>query len=394
MGKRLIIFFFIVSVILLAQKAHSAYECEQISDPKSRETCLINKLSQLNQTASTLKSEINYMDTQVNLTLLRIQQTEEKINNTEKEIEALGSRIEGLDTSLNYLSKLLIKRVAEGYKHRAVSLFNIIFDTTNAKSLIDKIKYLKTTQDNNQKILVQVQEAKLNFEEQKKLREEKIRQLDDLKITLANQRDNLKNQQQAKKNLLTATNNDEATYQSLLEKARKELSGFSAFTQSAGGGIISFGNGSNGWYYTQRDPAWGNQTLPGSSYSLMTAGCAVTSVAMVCKSYGQNITPSTIASNNSNFIGGDLWNWAFSCSGKSTDWIGASYDQTKSYAKQSVPVILRLNEPSVSGLHFIVVFAWDDGKQDFKVHDPYYGPDKYFSERYSWSQVTQAIVIH
>jgi hypothetical protein len=113
---------------------------------------------------------------------------------------------------------------------------------------------------------------------------------------------------------------------------------------------------------------------------------------MVCKSYGQDVTPASIVSNSSKFIYGDLWNWAFSCDGKTTNWIGSSKDQVRSYVEGGTPVILRLVAPSVSGLHFIVAWKWDGN--DFIVHDPYYGPDKKFSERYGWSQVTTAIAIH
>jgi peptidoglycan hydrolase CwlO-like protein len=352
------------------------------------------KVSDLRSQINSLSSQIQYMDTQIYLTTLKIKETEEKIDKTEKEIELLGERIEGLDKSLDYLSQLLLIKIIKGYKSRQATLLNLILDSGNFSDLVSRIKYLKATQENNQKLLIQVQRTKLNFEEQKKLREEKMVELDNLKKILNSQKIDLENQQKAKKNLLVATQNDEQVYQNLLDKARRELAGFSAFVQAAGGGLTSFGNGSNGWYYTQRDPQWGNMLLPGSSYSLLLAGCAVTSVAMVCRSYGQAITPATIVSDPSRFIGGDLWNWAFSCSGKTTEWVGNSYDRVKEIVKDNKPVILRLVAPSVSGLHFIVAYGWDEGKNDFKIHDPYYGPDKLFSERYSWGQVTTAIFIH
>jgi len=352
------------------------------------------KVSDLRSQINSLSSQIQYMDTQIYLTTLKIKETEEKINKTEKEIELLGKRIEGLDESLNYLSKLLLTKIVRGYKSRQLTLLGLVLDSGNLADLVSRVKYLKATQENNQKLLIQVQQTKLNFEEQKKLREEKMIELDNLKIILDRQKGNLESQQIAKRNLLAATQSDERIYQNLLEKARRELAGFSAFAQAAGGGFTNFGSGSNGWYYTQRDPQWGNIFLPGSSYSLLLAGCAVTSVAMVCRSYGQNITPATIAGDSSRFIGGDLWNWAFSCNGKTTEWIGNSYDRVKEIVKENKPVILRLVAPSVSGLHFIVAYGWDDERNDFKIHDPYYGPDKLLSERYSWGQVTTAIFIH
>lgn len=349
-------------------------------------------LSSLGQKASSLSRQIQYMDTQISLTLAQIEQTKQKIIDTQKEIDILGTRINGLDQSLDYLSKLMIQKIVESYKQRATSLFALLFDTNNATDLLTQIKYVKTTRDNDQKLLVQVQETKSNYEDQKKLREEKTVELNKLQATLENQQADLKNQQDAERNILAETQNSESVYENLIQKAQQELAGFTSFATAAGGGLTTFGSGSNGWYYTQRDPQWGNIILPGSSSSVMLAGCAVTSVAMVCKSYGQSITPATIAYNSSNFIGGDLWNWAFGCSGKTTDWIGSSEDAVKSYVNSGTPVILRLYAPSVSGLHFVVAWKWDGN--DFIIHDPYYGPDKKFSERYSWSQVTTAIAIH
>lgn len=197
-------------------------ECEQLSG-QLKIDCLNKKLSELGQTANTLTSEIQRMNTQISLTISRIQQTEDKIINTQKEIDILGTRIEGLDTSLDYLSKLLVERIADGYKKRNISLLSIFFDSANAGDLFDRIKYLKTAQDNNQKILIQVQEAKLNFEEQKKLREEKKIELDNLEKQLTAQKAELNYQKSQKEILLHDTQNDEATYQQLLRQALAEF---------------------------------------------------------------------------------------------------------------------------------------------------------------------------
>ncbi len=352
------------------------------------------KVADLKNQANTLSSQITFMDTQVYLTTLRIQATEQKITDTQKEIDLLSTRIDNLDSSLNYLSKTLLERIVNGYKTRSLSLFNLFLDSGNADDFFNRVKYQKTTQNNNQNLLLQVQESKLNFEDQKKTREQKKKDLDQFRKNLDSQKIELKNQQEAKRTLLTVTKNNEATYQQLVEKAKQELAGYTAFTSNAGGGLTTFGNGSNGWYYTQRDPRWGNLTIGNSPYLVWQAGCALTSVSMVCKSYGQNVSPAMIALDNSNFVYGDLLNSSFNCGGKSTTWINSSRDSVKSYVQRKIPVILRLVAPSVSGLHFVVAWDWDNGANDAIIHDPYYGPDKKFTERYDWSQITTAIVIN
>ncbi len=351
------------------------------------------KVSSLQQQASSLSSEIQLFDTKIYLTTLQIQETENKIQKTQGEIETLGGKINNLNSSLDHLSKVLLEKIVEGYKKRETPLLEIFLDSNNASVLFNNLKYAKKTEQNDQHVAFQLQQAKTNFEQQKNLREQKKVELDQLTQTLNRQKTDLKNQQGSKKTLLADTQNSETAYQSLLARAKSELAGFKAFTTAAGGGLTSFGGGSNGWYYTQRDPSWGNMTLGNSPYSVWEAGCAVTSVAMVCKSYGQGTTPASIASDTNNFFYGDLKNSSFSCGGKSSEWTSTSQDNVRSFVKdRNIPVILRLTAPSVSGLHFVVAFKSDG--DDFIIHDPYYGPDKKFSERYNWGQVTTAIAIH
>ncbi|PJA18725.1 MAG: hypothetical protein COX62_08285, partial [Deltaproteobacteria bacterium CG_4_10_14_0_2_um_filter_43_8] len=182
-------------------------------------SCLQEKLSGIRQQKNTLSSQIQEMDTQIYIKALTIQKTEQKILQTQNEIETLTTRIDNLDSSLTNLSKNLIRRVVSGYKKHQPTLFDLFLNAGTASDLINIIKYQKTTQNNNQKLLVQVQEAKTNYEEQKLTRETKKKELDSLIVTLQNQKDDLKNQQAQKQKLLADTNNDEATYQSLLAQA-------------------------------------------------------------------------------------------------------------------------------------------------------------------------------
>jgi peptidoglycan hydrolase CwlO-like protein len=234
--RKLVSFLFIVSCffVLLLKNVGKTYSvdckiganCNSESECEELKNSCQQELSRLQTTKSTLASEIKYMDTQIYLTELKVQETEQKITQTQKEIDTLGSRIEGLDSSLNYLSKLLLEKIVESYKQRSFSLFDYILNAGSAGEFLAKVKYLKTTQNNNQKIVVQVQQAKLNFEEQKTLREEKIQQLDNLKNTLVAQKHELDIQKDAKQKLLADTQNSENVYQELLARAQRQLSAF------------------------------------------------------------------------------------------------------------------------------------------------------------------------
>ena len=230
---------FILLAIFLAVNLISVYGIECSTNAQLKTQQQIDEFD--NQCVKPLRPQINslsqqilYLTNQVYLTSVQIQQTEQKIISTEKEIDVLGTRIEGLDQSLDYISKLLLNKIVQGYKQREVSLFSMLFDSENADDLLAKIKYVKTTRDNNQRLLIQVQETKSNFEEQKTLREEKKQELDNLIVQLGNQKADLDNQKIAQQRLLTETQNNEQIYQGLLSKARAELVAIQGIIAGAG----------------------------------------------------------------------------------------------------------------------------------------------------------------
>ena len=335
---------------------------------------------------NTLSQQIQYMNNQIYLTTVQIRQTEQKITSTEKEINVLGSRIEGLDESLTNLSVLLIQKIIKDYKQRSVSLFGLLLDSQNASDLLSKIKYVKTARDKNQKFLVQVQEAKSNFEEQKLLREEKKTELDRLTQTLTAQQESLNSQKTQKQKLLTDTQNDESTYQRLLQQARTQLAGFKSFVSSVGAGIISanqFGTGSDGSYYSQRDARWANQTIGYSSENILNVGCLLTSVAIIGKKYGSDVTPSNIASDTNRFWGSTAYMnlpWT-GVAGRSYSSIGSDSNSITQELNNGNYVIVGVGGCASGGSHFVVLTKKDG--DDYIMHDPIYGPDIKFSSHYS-----------
>ncbi len=343
------------------------------------------KLQEIKQQKNTLSSQIQYMTTQIYLTSLKIQETEEKIENTKKEIDILTSRIDGLDDSLNYLSKLLLQRIVYGYKKKSVSILSLFLDSNNANDFLNRIKYLKTVQENNQKLLIQVQNTKINFEEQKKLREEKKTELDRLNKTLNDQKITLTSQKAAKQKLLIDAQNDEDIYQRLLAEAEKQLSAFKSFVKTSGASSIiaanGLGVGSDGNYYSQRDERWAYKTIGYSSENILNVGCLLTSVAMLAKKNGQDQTPLNIASEVDRFWGNTAW--------MRLPWVGVA---GKNYAAVSdidqelangnyVIVGVKIDNCYAGGNHFVVLIKKENG--DYIMHDPIYGPDLKFSSHYS-----------
>ncbi|MCX6732217.1 MAG: C39 family peptidase [Candidatus Roizmanbacteria bacterium] len=382
--KKCTIFFIFISVIcassfVLAQTSES--------DQQKRIDELKQKLTNIGNQKKTLSSQIQQMDTQISLTTIQIQSSEKKIIETQNEIEKLGSRIDNLDSSLNTLSKLLLKQVVRGYKTQSVSLVEILFEAHDISDLTNKIKYQHATQNNNQKLLVQVQEAKASYEEQKVVREQKKQELDQLVISLNAQKDALKTQQVQKERLLAETNNDESTYQTLLAQAEAQLKGFGRFVANQGGSsLLSNQTSCDDWgcYYNQRDSQWGGNSLNNTGYTLASDGCLVTSMAMVYTHFGhRNVTPQTINSNPFNFASyyPAYLNMTIVADGTTSTRVYSAIDSELSNGRPVVVGISYDGGPNPD--HFLVLISGSNG--DYKMNDPYTqnGHNIPFTDHYS-----------
>src|SRR3990167_4755809 len=212
----------------IAQNCNNADECKKLISEYEQ------KLAGLGEQRKSLSSQIQFMDTQIYLTTLRIQETEQLIVQTQNEIENLAGKIEGLNTSLDYLSQLLVRKIAESYKRREIPFFNIFVDSDNAQVLANRLKYARVTQENDRRVAFQVQQAKLNFEQQKSLREQKQAELAELETKLEAQKSDLDSQKANKQKLLAQTQSDERTYQALLNRTRAEFAAIQGIIAGAG----------------------------------------------------------------------------------------------------------------------------------------------------------------
>ncbi len=373
-----VILAFAVPQALKGQTCGSEDECRKLIQEYEQ------KLTTIRTEKNSLAAEVEFANTQIYLTTLRVQETENKIAQTEHEIDNLGSRIEGLNTSLDHLSLILLSKIVEGYKKRDdVNFLNMVLDAQNASTLGNRLKYLKTSQENDSRIAFRVQQAKLNFEQQKSLREDKKVELDALKAVLDQQKAALDVAKVQKQKLLADTQNDENTYQRLLATAQAQLSGFRGFVQSSGAsstiGANAFGSGSDGAYYSQRDERWASNAIGYSSENILNVGCLLSSVAMVATKLGDNQTPASIAADTSRFYSDTAYmNLPWKGVGGRSYAGGVNVDAELAAGNY---VIAGVGGCGYGGSHFVVLTKKDG--DSYIMHDPIYGPDKKFSDYYS-----------
>ncbi|MCA9308442.1 MAG: peptidoglycan DD-metalloendopeptidase family protein [Patescibacteria group bacterium] len=208
-----------------------------------------SKIKDLQSQAKTLSNEIAYADSQIALTELRIQNTIAEIVKKEKQIERLGGEIDNLEERIDKVSSsidrqqvVLNERLRARYKSNEDSSFVFLFGSSTFNGLLQKTKYLKVMEEQDNKLLVQLAKTKDAFKLQKDLFEEKKDQAEDLvasieqeKVNLESQRNALNDQKSSKARLLDLTQNDENKYQNLLAEAQKELNQISGAVEALRG---------------------------------------------------------------------------------------------------------------------------------------------------------------
>jgi len=398
--KKTSLYFFLFVFFLVGCKqpalAVSEKECQQQEEAKdwsAAEKCWNDYFSTKKRT---LKNEIQSKTVQIDLTTGRIVSAQKTIADLEKEIDQLGGKIDRLDSSLNELSEVLVKRISETYKKGQIDPFALFFSSKNFADFISRFKYLRVIQLHDRKLLIQMETAKTNYEGQKNLKEEKQTQLESWKIKLEREKIELANIIQAKKILLTET---EASYQRTLARIAAEKAKIA--------GVSLFGRPTEfkQWpgddhYFNQTDTRWAMMLIGGGLYDagdpsyMWKYGCAVTSMAMVLQKWGVAIDPGKLSQSpiyqtdliawqnvpGSGGFGGQIKVVGHGYGGR------VSWEEIDQELAQSHWVIVYLNGVG----HYVVLLAKEG--DDYKMHDPYFGPNLSFSSKYSKGVVDEMVL--
>lgn len=399
MFKKTFLFFLLIFVFCLF--CPSIVKSDEATDLQNKINEYTQKLSELAKSKDTLANQIKLIDSQVQLTILQITQSENSIRLLEGEIASLTVKIGELDVQLNQLSSLFIRQIIQSYKLQKKVPFLSFLNFKNFNSFLEQFKYISVVETNSQNTLVNMETVRTTYDMQKAEKEKKQKELEDLQKKLAQQKKNLDAQKQSKTKLLEITKNDESKYQQLLNQALAQLSAFRNFSSSAGGGscLSSIPElGSDGNFFSQRDPRWCKQIIGLSCNNSKTCaylggdGCYVSSLSMVLKKFGQDINPSFYASNPTNFFAQTalIMNPPNLPSGFNFRQTGYSSNLVDSEIKSGHYVIAEL--AAFSGTHFVVIISGNNGS--YKIHDPWFGPDQNLNDHYSVSSIKSLRLIN
>lgn len=221
---------------LLTVHAQSADELtKQIEAKRGEIEKLEAHLADARKTEKTLKSQLDFIDSQTKVTELKIEETNLRIEKLKREISELTTRINRISASLDVLSEILLKRITATYKYaNTISNIDLLFSSRGFGDLIERLKYIQVAQAYDKKKLYELQATKLAYNDQKldkethQLKAEKLqRELEVYQIQLVQQRKN-------KEELLRVTKNDETRYQELIAQLQAEISSIAQAISNVG----------------------------------------------------------------------------------------------------------------------------------------------------------------
>ena len=215
---------------------------EQLSDLADKIKEYEEKIAKLQSEERTLQNEIDYMNSQIYLTSLKINDTESKITTKEEELDGLRTDIGDLQERILTLGELLdsqraifAARARESYKSSRFNSFEVLFSASNLSRLVERIKYLRVLELQDQKLLGQMETTREGCTMQKELLEIKKVEVEEVKAeieayqaSLVSQKANLARQKKDKEYLLSVTHGKEQEYQRRLEAVRAELAAIAA----------------------------------------------------------------------------------------------------------------------------------------------------------------------
>jgi len=391
-----------------------------MSELKKYEEEIGAKQEKLQKDIKSLSNQIGYLNAQVEKTEVEVRITQQEIDLINFDIEKIEEQIKITEEDIKNTENEIVKAreqlaatIKNLYEYDNQNLIKITLTNGNLSDFFDEVTYIESLQKGIGENLEKLKKDKQNLEAKKTTLEEQKASLAERKREVAEKIDSfnkiiaeLDASKREKATLLEITKGDEAEYQKLLEKIKKETSALSSnlnqLLQLRQDTLIEYLkqspvlNNCNSSikvpYFAQTDPIWAGRGIGNSGITVGGYGCALTSVAMVFNYYKPSITnPGIIAafpsyphdpSKCDNWCGCSGDGYVFTSGGCINWWeigqqygftidplsFGLDWNKINSEINQGHPVIVKTSSSAVSS-HYVVIVGRDD--QDYIVLDPY-----------------------
>src|SRR3989344_5398998 len=158
--KVIVIFFISLISSFFAVTIFAQSEVDKYQEIQKKIAEVSAKISDLQKIERDLSEQITYINSQIKLTELRIEEAQVKIDQLEKEIGVLGFRIGYITDSVNRLEVLLKQRIVATYQQSFISNIELLLTSRDFSDLILRLQYVKQVQENDKKILADLQTTK------------------------------------------------------------------------------------------------------------------------------------------------------------------------------------------------------------------------------------------
>lgn len=189
---------------------------------------LENKISSLQTEQKSLNSQINIVDSQIELSELKIENTKSKISELNDDIDITKQKIGNIEGSMDVNTQALINRAVAIYQVGKVEPWEILATSDNVQDFLKRLTYLKIVQENDKKMLLAAQQAKVDYSNTQDILGEKVDKELELQDELQAYNDQLASDRKKKEELLAVTKNSEKEYQARLADALRELNQISS----------------------------------------------------------------------------------------------------------------------------------------------------------------------
>ncbi|MDP1845249.1 MAG: C39 family peptidase [Candidatus Moranbacteria bacterium] len=343
--------------------------------------------------AQTLENQIKLMEGEISSLEGDIGNLQKDINQTSTEIDDLSAKIEYKEKDIDQKRKILSGLVQTYYENSQDSLTDFMLRGTTLSDFLSQTDYISQAGMKVDDVLTSVISAKEDLENAEKKLEIKNNDQKEKQGKILDKRRYLDGEQQSKGELLLQTNGEEKKYQDMLsqvEQQKQELLGdISALSAEKSSALAAVeatikkpksGLASTSWYFSQRDPRWGDQHIGFSNTAMKNYGCAVTAVAMVLRYHGSDIDPGTLAQQPIFYHDLIVWPKQWKGIKLASSHVHGNIDWTvvDQELKNKNPVIVFIRATNRGAGHYVVIHS-KDKNGEYVVHDPYWGGNIFLS---------------
>ncbi len=177
---------------------------------------LQGQIGETQKQQASLKNELRIFDAQIRSTELAVEAKETQIEDAKLQIQELTRQVDRREGELQDQRTNLGKLVTMLHQMDESSGLQLAFGSDSFSSILDSVEYTSQLQHRVYSTVQKIKEVKSILEEQRSERTAQLRQQEELKADLEEQRVALNNQRSSRQKLLEKTKGVEKNYQNLL----------------------------------------------------------------------------------------------------------------------------------------------------------------------------------